>query len=196
MNITDLFIRRPVLASVVSLVILLLGLRAAFELPILQFPQTQSAAINVSTTYYGANPDVIAGFITTPLEASIAQAQGIDYMTSSSINGTSVITVNLQLNYDANRALSEISSKVNAVINQLPPEAQQPRISVASNMGATAVMFINFSSELLASNQLSDYLTRIVQPKLQSVTGVQSVTIGGSRQFALRVWLDPRNSRQ
>jgi len=192
MNITDLFIRRPVLASVVSLVILLLGLRAAFELPILQFPQTQSAAINVSTTYYGANPDVIAGFITTPLEASIAQAQGIDYMTSSSINGTSVITVNLQLNYDANRALSEISSKVNAVINQLPPEAQQPRISVASNMGATAVMFINFSSELLASNQLSDYLTRIVQPKLQSVTGVQSVTIGGSRQFALRVWLDPR----
>ena len=110
MNITDIFIRRPVLASVVSLVILVLGLRAAFALPILQFPETQSAAVTVTTTYYGANPDVIAGFITTPLEASISQAQGIDYMTSSSLNGASTITVNLKLNYDVNSALAEISS--------------------------------------------------------------------------------------
>jgi multidrug efflux pump len=192
MNITDIFIRRPVLASVVSLVILVLGLRALFDLPVLQFPETQSAAITVSTAYYGANPDVIAGFITTPLEASIAQAQGIDYMTSSSINGMSTITVNLRLNYDANRALTEISSKVNAVINQLPPEAQQPSIAVANNAGATAAMFINFISDDLESNQLSDYLIRVVQPKLQTVPGVQTASVGGSRQFALRAWLDPR----
>jgi multidrug efflux pump len=191
MNITDIFIRRPVLASVVSLVILVLGLRAAFALPILQFPETQSAAVTVTTTYYGANPDVIAGFITTPLEASISQAQGIDYMTSSSLNGASTITVNLKLNYDVNSALAEISSKVNAVINQLPPEAQQPNISIQNNAGATSIMFINFMSEKLAANELNDYLVRVVKPKLQSVTGVQSVDIGGARTFALRVWLDP-----
>ncbi|HEY3699483.1 MAG TPA: efflux RND transporter permease subunit [Spongiibacteraceae bacterium] len=192
MNVTDIFIRRPVLASVVSLVILVLGLRALFALPVLQFPQTQSAAITVTTAYYGANPDVIAGFITTPLEASIAQAQGIDYMTSSSTNGASTITVNLRLNYDANRALTEISAKVNAVINQLPPEAQQPRIAIANNSGATAAMFINFIAADLEPNQLSDYLIRVVQPKLQTVPGVQNASVGGARLFALRAWLDPR----
>src|ERR1700761_2673130 len=125
-NFTDLFIRRPVLASVVSLMILVLGLRAAFSLPILQYPQTQNAIVTVSTTYYGADPDVIAGFITTPLENAIAQANGIDYMTSTSQNGTSTITVNLRLNYDSDKALTEISTKVSSVINQLPPQAHQP----------------------------------------------------------------------
>lgn len=192
MNITDIFIRRPVLASVVSLTILVLGLRSLFDLPILQFPHMQTAAVTVSTTYYGADPEVIAGFITTPLEASIAQAQGIDYITSTSHTGYSEITVNLRLNYDGNRALTEISSKVNAVINQLPPEAQQPRLAIANNAAATAAMFINFYSDQMEANQLSDYLVRAVQPKLQSVPGVQAATISGARLLALRAWLDPR----
>jgi len=191
MNFTDIFIRRPVLASVVSLVILVLGLRALFDLPVLQFPETQNATVTVSTTYYGADPDVIAGFITTPLEAAIAQAQGIDYLTSTSVSGASTITANLRLNYDANRALTEINTKVNSVINQLPPEAQQPSIALAMN-AATSAMFINFNSDVLAPNQITDYLIRVVQPKLQTLPGVQSATVAGGRQFALRAWLDPQ----
>ncbi len=192
MNITDIFIRRPVLASVVSLIILVLGLRSLFALPILQWPQMEAASITVSTAYYGANPEVIAGFITTPLEASIAQAQGIDYMTSNSTTGDSEITVHLRLNYDANRALTEISSKVNAVINQLPREAEQPRLAIQNEAGATAAMYIVFSSDQIQSIQLSDYLARTVVPKLQSVPGVQAARLSGARMLALRAWLDPR----
>ena len=126
MSFTDIFIRRPVLATVVSLMILVLGIRSVFSLPILQFPRTQNAVVTVTTTYYGADPDVIAGFITTPLETAIAQANGIDYMTSTSQSGVSTITVNLRLNYDADKALTEINTKVNSVLNQLPSGSQQP----------------------------------------------------------------------
>src|SRR5690606_38141435 len=118
--------RRPVLACVVSLIILVLGLRALFDLPIRQFPESQSATVTVTTAYYGANPDVVAGFITAPLEAAISQAQGIDYLSSTSASGLSTITATLRLNYDGNRALTEITTKVNSVLNRLPPEAQQP----------------------------------------------------------------------
>jgi multidrug efflux pump len=190
MNFTDLFIRRPVLATVVSLLILVLGLRAAFSLPILQYPRTENAIVTVSTTYYGADPDVIAGFITTPLETAIAQANGIDYMTSTSQSGTSTITVNLRLNYDSDKALTEISTKVSSVINQLPPQAQQPTLSVAVGQTIDA-MYIGFNSDVLASNQITDYLVRVVQPKLQSVTGVQTAELLGQQSFALRAWLDP-----
>src|SRR6204780_3563345 len=115
MNFTDIFIRRPVLASVVSLLILVLGVRAYFALPILQYPRTENAVVTVTTIYYGADPDVVAGFITTPLENAIAQANGIDYMSSTSINSTSTITVNLRLNYDADKALTEINAKISSV---------------------------------------------------------------------------------
>ena len=192
MNITDIFIRRPVLASVVSLVILVLGLRSLFALPILKFPYMQSAAVTVSTAYYGANPDVIAGFITTPLEASIAQAQGIDYITSNSTAGVSEITVFLRLNYDSNRALTEISSKVNSVINQLPPEAQQPRMAITNEASGTAAMYIVFWTDQIESVQLSDLLSRAVLPKLQTVPGVLGAHLSGARTLALRAWLDPR----
>ncbi|MFT3931603.1 MAG: efflux RND transporter permease subunit [Spongiibacteraceae bacterium] len=191
MNITDIFIRRPVLASVVSLAILVLGLRSLFALPILQWPHMQAASISISTAYYGANPEVIAGFITTPLEASLAQAQGIDYISSNSTTGASDITVHLRLNYDANRALTEINSKVNAVINQLPPEAQQPRLAIVNEASAAAAMYLVFSSDQIESIQLSDYLTRAVLPKLQSVPGVQAAHLSGARMLALRAWLDP-----
>jgi len=190
MNFTDIFIRRPVLATVVSLLILVLGLRAAFSLPILQYPQTQNAIVTVATTYYGADPDVIAGFITTPLETAIAQANGIDYMTSTSQSGTSTITVNLRLNYDSDKALTEISAKVSSVLNQLPPGSQQPTLSVKVGQTIDA-MYLGFNSDVLAPNQITDYLVRVVQPKLQSVTGVQTAELLGSQNFALRAWLDP-----
>ena len=190
MNFTDLFIRRPVLASVVSLMILVLGLRAAFSLPILQYPRTENAVVTVSTTYYGADPDVIAGFITTPLENAIAQANGIDDMTSTSQNSVSTITVNLRLNYDSDKALTEISAKVSSVLNQLPQGSQQPTLSVKVGQTIDA-MYIGFNSDVLASNQITDYLVRVVQPKLQAVEGVQTAELLGQQNFALRAWLDP-----
>jgi multidrug efflux pump len=189
-SFTDIFVQRPVLATVVSLVILVLGLRAFFSLPIQQYPQVETSIITVTTAYYGADPDVVAGFITTPLENAIAQANGIDYMTSISSSGVSTITVNLRLNYDSNRAMTEISAKVNAARNALPPQSQQPVIALGIGMG-THSMYIGFYSQVLAQNQITDYLVRIVQPKLQAVEGVQNAEILGAKNFALRAWLDP-----
>ncbi len=190
MQFTDIFIRRPVLAVVVSLLILVLGLRSAGSLPVLQYPRTENAVVTVNTTYYGADPGVIAGFITTPLEAAIAQANGIDYMTSSSTSGTSTITVNLRLNYDANKALTEISTKVNSVLNQLPTGTQIPELSIKVGQTIDA-MYIGFNSDVLPRNRITDYLTRVVQPKLQTIAGVQTAEILGGQDFALRAWLDP-----
>src|SRR5208282_2834608 len=190
MNFTDIFIRRPVLATVVSLLILVLGLRAYEVLPVLQFPRTENAIVNVTTIYYGADPDVVAGFITTPLENAIAQANGIDYMTSVSQSGTSTITVYLRLNYDTDKALTEINTKVNSVLNQLPTGSQQPVLSVKVGQTIDA-MYIGFNSDVLAANQITDYMVRVVQPKLQAVEGVQTAEILGAKNFALRAWLDP-----
>ena len=189
-SFTDIFVLRPVLATVVSLVILVLGLRALFSLPIQQYPQTETSLITVTTAYYGADPDVVAGFITTPLENAIAQANGIDYMTSVSSSGVSTITVNLRLNYDANRAMTEISAKVNSARNALPPQSQQPVIALGVAMGAHS-MYIGFYSQVLAQNQITDYLVSVVQPKLQTVEGVQVAELLGGKNFALRAWLDP-----
>jgi len=191
MKFTDLFIRRPVLAMVVSLLILALGLRAVGSLPILQYPHTENAIVTVTTTYYGADPDVIAGFITTPLETAIAQANGIDYMTSTSQSGASTITVNLRLNYPSDKALVEINTKVSSVLNQLPPGSQQPVLTVKIGQTIDA-MYIGFNSQELAANQITDYLVRVVQPKLQAVEGVQTAELLGAKNFALRAWLDPR----
>lgn len=190
MNFTDLFIRRPVLATVVNLMILVLGLRAIGSLPVLQYPRTQNAVVTVATTYYGADPDVIAGFITTPLENAIAQANGIDYMNSKSASGVSTITIYLRLNYDADKALTEINTKVNSVLNQLPAGSQQPVLTVQIGQTIDA-MYLGFDSDVLARNQITDYLTRVVQPKLQAVPGVQTAEILGGQNFALRAWLDP-----
>ena len=191
MKFTDLFIRRPVLAMVVSLLILALGLRAVGALPILQYPHTENAIVTVTTTYYGADPDVIAGFITTPLETAIAQANGIDYMTSTSQSGASTITVNLRLNYPSDKALVEINTKVSSVLNQLPPGSQQPVLTVKIGQTIDA-MYIGFNSQELAANQITDYLVRVVQPKLQAVEGVQTAELLGAKNFALRAWLDPQ----
>ena len=189
MNFTDIFIRRPVLAAVVSLVILVLGLRSLAGLPVRQYPQTQNAVVTISTAYYGADAATVAGFITQPLEAAIAQAQGIDYLSSNSLNGQSIITATLRLNYDANRALTEINTQVSSVKNQLPPQAQQPVLSVQIGQ-TTDAMYMGFYSDVLPTNSVTDYLYRVVKPKLDSVEGVQTAEILGGRQFALRAWLD------
>ncbi len=190
MHLTDIFIRRPVLASVVSLLILVLGLRALGTLQVLQYPQTQNAIVTINTIYYGADPDVVAGFITTPLENAIAQANGIDYMTSTSTSGVSTITVYLRLNYEADKALTEINTKISSVLSQLPSGTQQPTLTVRVGQTIDA-MYIGFNSKVLAPNQITDYMVRVVQPKLQAVPGVQTAEILGGKNFALRAWLDP-----
>jgi multidrug efflux pump len=188
---TDIFVERPVLSTVISLVILVLGLRSLGTLPILQFPFTQNAVVTVSTAYPGADANLVASFITTPLENAVAQANGIDYMTSSSVAGVSTITANLRLNYEPDKALTEINTKVNAVINQLPPQAQKPTMSVSIGQTIDA-MYIGFYSDVLQPNQVTDYLVRSVQPKLQAVEGVQNAELLGAKNFALRAWLDPQ----
>jgi multidrug efflux pump len=190
MKLTDLFIRRPVLAIVISLFIFVLGMRAIFGLSITQYPQTESANITINTTYYGADAATVAGFITQPLEAAIAQAQGIEYLSSSSSTGSSSITATLRLNYDSNRALTEISAKVNSVRNQLPPQSQQPVVAIDPG-STTAAMYIGFFTDTLPPNGVTDYLIRVVQPKLDAIPGVQSADVQGARVYALRAWLDP-----
>ncbi|HEY2346179.1 MAG TPA: efflux RND transporter permease subunit [Xanthomonadaceae bacterium] len=190
MNFTDAFINKPVLAIVVSALILVLGLRALGDLSVRQYPKTENAVVTVSTAYYGADAQTVAGFITQPLEQAVAQAQGIDYISSSSVSGVSTITATLRMNYDANRALTEIQTKVSSVRNQLPPQAQQPVISV--QVGETIdAMYMGFRSDTLPANSITDYLARIVKPKLDATEGVQTAEILGGRQFALRAWLDP-----
>jgi multidrug efflux pump len=188
---TDLFISRPVLAVAVSILILVLGLRAVGSLPVQEYPKTENATITITTTYPGASPDVVAGFITTPIENAVAQVNGIDYMTSSSQTSTSTITINLVLNHNPDAALTEISAKVNSVLNQLPSGAQQPVLVLQVGQTLDA-MYIAFRSTVLSANQITDYVTRVVQPQLQAVKGVQTAEILGAENFAMRVWLDPQ----
>uniref|UniRef100_E6PVI5 Putative Acriflavin resistance protein n=1 Tax=mine drainage metagenome TaxID=410659 RepID=E6PVI5_9ZZZZ len=188
---TDIFIERPVLATVVSLVILVLGLRSVGLLPVLQYPYTQNAVVTITTAYPGADANLVASFITTPLENAVAQANGIDYMTSSSVQSVSTITANLRLNYDPDKALTEINTKVNSVLNQLPPAAQKPVLTVSIGQTIDA-MYIGFYSDVLKPNQITDYLVRTVQPKLQAIEGVQTAELLGAKNFALRAWLNPQ----
>ena len=190
MKFTDIFIRRPVLACVVSLMLLVLGLKAFYALPILEYPKTENAVVTITTVYYGADPETVAGFVTTPLENAIAQANGIDYMASNSRSGTSTITANLILNFDPDKAITEITAKINSVLNQLPAGVQQPTLSVAIGQSLDALI-IGFASEELSPNQITDYLIRNVQPRLQAVPGVQTAELLGGQNFALRAWLDP-----
>lgn len=190
MKFTDTFIQRPVWAVVVSLFILILGLRSIFELPVNQWPRTENTVVTITTAYYGADASTVAGFITQPLESAIAQAQGIDYLSSSSITGVSTITATLRLNYEASKALTEINTQVNSVKNQLPAQAQEPVLTVAVGQ-TTDAMYLGFYSDTLPTNNITDYLVRVVKPKLDSIQGVQTAEILGGRQFALRAWLDP-----
>ena len=191
MKFTDLFIRRPVLAVCVSLVVTIAGLQSIRSLSVRQFPRSDIAVVKVTTVYVGANADLVRGFITTPLERVIASADGIDYLESSSAQGVSTITVHLKLNYDTNAALTQVQAKVAQVRNDLPPEAQAPVIDLETADSQFASMYIGFSAADLDQNQITDYLTRAVQPKLAAVSGVQRADILGSRTFAMRIWLKP-----
>ncbi|HEY2944652.1 MAG TPA: efflux RND transporter permease subunit, partial [Vicinamibacteria bacterium] len=191
MRFTDLFVKRPVLALVVNLVILIAGLQAIRSLTVRQYPRSDIAVVRVSTAYVGANADLVRGFITTPLERVIASADGIDYMESSSGQAISAITVHLRLNYDTNAALTQIQAKVAQVRNDLPPEAEAPIIQLETADNQFAAMYLGFSSANLDQNQITDYLTRVVQPKLSAISGVQRADILGDRTFAMRIWLKP-----
>ncbi len=191
MRFTDLFVKRPVLAIVVNLIILIAGLQSIRALSVRQYPRSDIAVVRVSTVYVGANADLVRGFITTPLERVIASADGIDYMESSSGQGLSAITVHLKLNYDTNAALTQIQAKVAQVRNNLPPEAEAPVIELETADNQFAALYLGFASGDLDQNQITDYLTRVVQPKLSAVSGVQRADILGDRTFAMRVWLKP-----
>src|SRR6202522_1365460 len=191
MKFTDLFVRRPVLAMVVNLVILIAGLQAVRSLSVRQYPRSDISLVQVTTVYVGANADLVRGYITTPLERVIASADGIDYMESNSAQGLSTIIVHLKLNYDTNAALTQIQAKVATVKNDLPPESQVPVIDLQTADQQFAAMYIGFSAKDLDENQITDYLTRVVQPKLSAISGVQRADILGNRTFAMRIWLKP-----
>jgi multidrug efflux pump len=191
MRFTDLFVKRPVLAIVVNLVILIAGVQSIRALSVRQYPRSDIAIVRVSTIYVGANADLVRGFITTPLERVIASADGIDYMESSSAQGLSTITVHLKLNFDTNAALTQVQAKVAQVRNDLPPEAEAPIIELETADNQFAALYLGFSSADLDPNQITDYLTRVVQPKLSAISGVQRADILGARTFAMRIWLKP-----
>jgi multidrug efflux pump len=191
MKLTDLFVRRPVLAIVVNLVILIAGLWSIRSLSVRQYPRSDIAVIRVATAYVGASADLVRGFITTPLERVIASADGIDYLESSSAQGLSTIVVHLKLNYDTSAALTQIQAKVAQVRNDLPPEAEAPVIELETADTQFAAMYLGFASNELDQNQITDYLTRVVQPRLSAISGVQRADILGDRTFAMRIWLKP-----
>jgi multidrug efflux pump len=191
MKFTDLFIRRPVLAIVVNLVIVIAGVQAIRTLNVRQYPRSENAAVTVTTAYVGASADLVRGFITTPLERVIAAADGIDYIESESKQGLSTIRARLRLNYDATTALSEISSKVDQVRRDLPPEAEVPILNIESADSQFASAYLSFSSDLLKQNEITDYLVRVIQPRLTAIEGVQRADILGARTFAMRIWLKP-----
>ena len=190
-NFTDIFIKRPVLATVISAFIFVLGIRSIGSLSIQQYPTVESAVITISTSFTGADPATIAAFITTPLENAIAQANGIDYLASNSTQNTSMIQANLLLNYDPDKSLTEVNTQVNTVLNQLPSGSQMPVITITPGQSIDS-MYLGFYSDELDQSKINDYLLRVVQPKLQSVSGVQQAQILGNNQFALRVWINPK----
>ncbi|ALC17347.1 Multidrug efflux pump subunit AcrB [Desulfuromonas soudanensis] len=192
MKFTDLFIRRPVLSLVISLVIIIAGLQAIRTVNVRQYPRSENASVTVTTVYVGASAELVRGFITTPLERAIAAADGIDYIESQSTLGLSTITARLKLNYDATKALAEISSKVDQVRRDLPPEAEVPVINIETADSRFASAYLSFTSDILKQNQITDYLVRVVQPHLSALEGVQRADILGARTFAMRIWLDPQ----
>lgn len=191
MKFTDIFVRRPVLSIVVSILILIAGLQAVRDLTVRQYPRSDNAVVTITTAYIGASAELVRGFITTPLERAVAGADGIDYVASESTQGLSTVRVQLELNYDPIKALSEISSKVNQVRGDLPPEAEVPTINIESADSAFASAYLAFSSDILEPNQVTDFLARVVQPRLSALDGVQRAEVLGGREFAMRIWLEP-----
>jgi multidrug efflux pump len=189
-NFLQIFVRRPVLAMVISMVIMLFGLQAAFNLSVRQYPETTSTTITVATPYIGANADLVRGFITSPLEQAISTAEGIDYVESTSSQGSSVINARLELGYPPNDAVAEILTKINQVQNQLPAQSENPVLTVRTGSDEAA-MYIAFQSEALSREEITDYLNRAIRPRIETVSGVQQAAVQGGGSLAMRIWLDP-----
>ncbi len=190
MKFTDLFIKRPVLSIVVSMLIFLFGINSIYKMQIRQYPKMENTVITIMTGYPGADAELIAGFITTPLESAVASAEGIDYMTSSSQQGLSTITLNIKLNFDPQVAFTDVMSKVQQTLNQLPKESQQPVILKKSD-SSTALMYISLDSKDMTPQQITDYATRVVQPQLQTVDGVAKADILGGQTYSMRIFMNP-----
>jgi multidrug efflux pump len=190
MKFTDIFIKRPILAISLSLLIVLLGLQALSKMQVREYPKMTNTVITITTSYYGANADLIQGFITQPIEQAIAQVDNIDFISSQSFMGRSVITVNMKLNTEPNGAVADVLAKLNSVSSQLPSESEDPTVDVSTG-SSTSVIYIAFSSEKLNSSEITDYLERVIKPQLFSINGVAKVNLYGGTKFALRIWLDP-----
>jgi multidrug efflux pump len=190
MSFTDIFIRRPVLATVVSLLILLVGLASGFNLPVRQFPKITNTTFTVTTIYPGANADLIKGFITVPIQQAVASAEGIDTLTSSSQQNVSIVTLNLRLDASPDRAVADVLSKIQQVKSVLPRESQDP-IVIKQTGESTALMYLSFNSKVMGASQITDYITRVIQPRLQTINGVANAQILGGQTFAMRIWLSP-----
>ena len=191
MNFTDIFIKRPVLSIIVSLIILIAGLQAYQNLSVRQYPQSDTAIINIQTVYVGANAELVRGFITTPIERVIASVEGVEYVESKSTQGLSTIDVHLELNYDSIRAMSEINTRINLVRGDLPSESEIPKLTVSTPDARFAVAYFTFNSDILTSNQITDYLVRNVRPRLSVINGVHRADLLGDKPFAMRIWLSP-----
>lgn len=191
MRFTDIFVQRPVLAIVVSVLIIIAGIQAIYSLSVRQYPRSDNAMVTIQTAYIGASAELVRGFVTTPIERAVAGAEGIDYIESSSSLGVSTINIRLELNYDPIKALSEINTKVNQVRNDLPAEAEVPIINIESADSQFASAYLSFTSDILDNNQITDFLVRVVQPRLSTLEGVQRADVLGARNFAMRIWLKP-----
>ena len=190
-SFTDIFIKKPVLAVVVNLIILAVGWRAISGLPVRQYPRLESSSIVIKTTYFGASAETIRGFITTPIERAVSAINGIDYIDSSSVGSLSTVTVHLRLNHNSNAALAEISARLNQVRSELPADAESPSVDIVRTDKPYATFYVSFTSDTLSLTQLNEFLSREVQPELQTLAGVQRVGFEGPREVAMRVWLDP-----
>ena len=190
-SFTDIFVKRPVLAIVINLLILAVGWRCISSLPVRQYPRLESSSIIITTTYVGASAETIRGFITTPIERAVSAIDGIDYIESSSTASVGIVTVHLRLNHNSNAALAEISARLNQVRSQLPPEAESPVVDIQRTDKPYATFYVSFTSDTLSLTQLNEYLVRQVQPELQTIPGVQRAGIEGSRELAMRIWLQP-----
>ena len=190
MNFTDLFVRRPVLALVISSLIVMLGMLAIKQLPVRQYPMLESSTITIATRYPGASADLMQGFVTQPIAQAVSSVEGIDYLTSSSVQGASLVTVRMELNRDSTQALTEVMAKVNQVRYKLPEGAFDPVIERSAG-DSTAVAYVGFASDTMSAAQLTDYLARVVQPMFSTIDGVAKVETFGGQQLAMRLWLDP-----
>lgn len=186
---TDIFVSRPVLSTVISLLIFIMGLTSIFILPLQQYPTMQNTTITVTTSYPGASAADVQGYVTTPLAASIGSANGIDYMTSSTIMGQSTITVYIRLGYDPNTAMTDITGKVNAVLSQLPQGTLSPTIEKSTGQ-TFPDLIVGFNSKSLSAQQITAYINNVYTPKVQALGGVSQVLAMGAQPYAMRIWLD------